>query len=112
MLTLEDLKELGVNTEEGLTRCMNNEGFYIRLVGMAVADANFDRLKTAIEADDLDAAFEAAHALKGVLSNLALTPICRPVTEITELLRTRTKMDYRGYVDEIFARLDELKAVC
>ena len=35
----------------------------------------FDALQAAIDADDLDAAFEAAYALKGVLANLSITPL-------------------------------------
>ena len=75
MLTIQALKELGANTAEGLARCMNNEAFYLRLVGMLANDPPMDQLETAVRAGDLQAGFEAAHALKGVLSNLALTQI-------------------------------------
>ena len=40
-MTIDDLKTYGANTEEGLKRCMNNEGFYLRLVKMIPGDANF-----------------------------------------------------------------------
>ena len=30
MLTVAALREFGANTEEGLSRCMNNEAFYLR----------------------------------------------------------------------------------
>ena len=87
MLTIEALSAFGADTREGLTRCMNNEAFYLRMVGMGLSDAGFDRLKSALEADDAKAAFEAAHALKGVMGNLSLTPIYEPVSALTELLR-------------------------
>ena len=35
MLTIEKLKAYGANVDEGLSRCMNNETFYLRLVNMA-----------------------------------------------------------------------------
>jgi hypothetical protein len=38
MITIEGLKEYGANVEEGLTRCMNNEAFYLKLVGKMVND--------------------------------------------------------------------------
>ena len=41
MLTVAVLKEKGSRVEEGLARCMNNETFYLRLVGMALKDGNF-----------------------------------------------------------------------
>ena len=32
MLTIDSLRRFGANTEEGLSRCMDNEDFYLRLV--------------------------------------------------------------------------------
>lgn len=111
MLTIDGLKEYGANVEEGLARCINNEAFYLRLIKMAYADAGFDQLAAAVSANDKDAAFEAAHALKGVLGNLSLTPIYEPVAEITELLRNRQEADYAVYVDRILEQRDKLKAM-
>ena len=67
MLTLEGLKSYGANTEEGMARCMNNEAFYLRMVGMMAEDRHAEALEEAIGKGDLQAAFEAAHALKGTL---------------------------------------------
>ena len=111
-MTLEQLKAFGANTDEGITRCFGNEAFYLRLVGMIPAEANFDKLQSAVDAGDLTAAFEAAHALKGVVGNLSLTPLYEKICEITELLRARTEMDYTPLVAEIMAMRDELKAMC
>ena len=52
MLTIDALKAYGANTEEGLSRCFNNESFYLRLVGMGLSDQNFDRLQTAVANGD------------------------------------------------------------
>ena len=88
MLTVAALKEFGANTEEGLSRCMNNEAFYLRLVKMAAQEsANYEALGKALESRDMKAGFEAAHGLKGMLANLALDPLTKPASEITEILR-------------------------
>lgn len=87
MLTLDKLTAYGADTATGLARCMNNEGFYLRLVNMELSDGNFDKLHTALNAGNARDAFEAAHALKGALGNLALTPLYEPVAQATELLR-------------------------
>lgn len=108
MLTIDKLRDYGANVDEGLARCMNNEAFYLRLVGMALGDASFEKLEQAVEQDDLEKAFEAAHALKGVLSNLSLTPICGPVSEMTELLRARKQADYPAFVAAILSERDRL----
>lgn len=100
-MTLDDLIAYGANVEEGLARCMNNEGFYLRLVESVKADEGVAKLESAIDAGNLEGAFEAAHALKGVLGNLSLTPLYEPVSEITELLRARTEMDYAPLVATI-----------
>lgn len=112
MLTVDSLKAYGANTEEGLGRCFNKVDFYLRLVGMSLADANFDRLKAAMDAGDSAAAFEAAHALKGSIGNLALTPIYDPVCRLTELLRGKTgPVDGGDLVNEIMTQLEKARAL-
>ena len=101
MLTVESLRTWGANVDEALVRCLNNEAFYLMLVNKAMRDAPFDKLREAVEAGDLDRGFEIAHSLKGVTANLALTPICKPIEQITELLRHRTEMDYAPLLEEI-----------
>ncbi|MBR0341899.1 MAG: Hpt domain-containing protein [Oscillospiraceae bacterium] len=111
MLTIEKMKEIGANTEEGLNRCMNNEAFYLRMVNLAISDDSFDQLKEAIEAGDLDRAFERAHAIKGVLGNVSLTNLFEPVSEMTELLRSRTDTDYSELLDRMFEELNKYRSL-
>ena len=111
MLTIEKLKEYGANVEEGLQRCMGNEDFYIKMVNMMLADNSIDKLKEAIAENNLDTAFEAAHALKGVAANLSLTPISDPAVEITEFLRNRTEMDYSELVAKICEQNEKLASL-
>ena len=108
MLTIDALKAFGANTDDGLARCMGNEGFYFKLIGKVIEDKSFQALEDAVAAGDLDAAFDAAHSLKGVLGNLALTPIYEPVFEMTELLRARKDVDYAPYLAAIREKRDEL----
>ena len=109
MLTIEKLNALGADTTDGLKRCMDNEAFYLRLCGMAVADDGFERLRDAVEAGDLKEAFDRAHALKGVLANVSLTELLAPVAEITEELRAGNEMDYSPYIERIFTELEKLR---
>ena len=101
MLTIDTLRSFGADTRQGLGRCMNNETFYLRLVNMALDDASFDRLAAALRSNDRKAAFEAAHALKGVMGNLALTPLYESLSELTELLRADSDADYPSLLNEI-----------
>ena len=111
MLTLDALRACGANTAEGLGRCMNNEAFYLRLVNMALDDASFQKLSDAVAAGDKRAGFEAAHSIKGVLGNLALTPIYAPVAEMTELLRAAAVADYQSCLNRILAARDQMIAL-
>ena len=101
MASLEDLRAFGANVDEGLNRCVNNEDFYLRMVNKAIDDSSVEDLKRAVTEKNLDQAFEIAHAMKGVFSNLALTPLSDPVSEMVELLRNRTDTDYSSYLEKI-----------
>ena len=111
MLTIESLRNFGADTAQGLGRCMNNEAFYLRLVNMGLDDANFGRLEAAVQNGDRKAAFEAAHALKGVLGNLSLTPLYEPVSELTELLRADRDADYPAILAGIREKREALLAL-
>lgn len=108
MLSVETLRSWGADVDEALERCLNNEAFYLKMVQKAAQDPAFDRLEGAVSAGNLEKAFDAAHALKGVMANLALTPICEPVREITELLRARTETDYAPLIRKINEQRENL----
>lgn len=108
MLTLEKLDEFGVDTKEGLTRCMNNQKFYFRMISMGLSNDSFEKLGKALEENNLEEAFEAAHALKGVLGNLALTPIYKPLSEMTEMLRAKKTADYTAMYEPIMEMRNQL----
>ena len=49
MLTIAKLQEYGVNTKEGLARCMGMEKFYFRMLGMGLKNDSFEKLGKALE---------------------------------------------------------------
>ncbi len=111
MLTIEKLKELGVNTEEGVQRCVNDEGFYLRMMEMALRDNNCEKLQAALDEKDLERGFELAHAMKGVLGSLAITKLFDTISEMTEELRSRNDIDYSGYMAVINEEFSKLRAL-
>ena len=117
MLTIDSLKAYGANTNEGLARCMNMEPFYLRVVGMLRddVDGSFDKLKNAMAARDANAAFEAAHALKGSTGNVGLTPIFKPVCTLSDMLKGHTDMPMGPECDrvagEVLEQFERLKAL-
>lgn len=110
MITIEKLQEFGVDTKEGLTRCMNNQNFYFKMLKMGLSNDMFEKLEKALTEKNSEEAFEAAHALKGVLGNLALTPIYTPLAEMTEMLRAGKEADYMAMYTPILNLRNELLA--
>ncbi len=111
MITIDLLNEFGADTKEGLARCLDDEEFYLELIPEALDRARYEELDNLLKQKNIPAAFEAAHALKGVLGNLALTPIYDPTSEMTELLRAGTDMDYSEFMTKILAERDRLAAM-
>ena len=108
MLTLELLQSYGVNTKEGLSRCMNMEKFYFRMLGMGLKNDSFDKLEKLLAEGNLEEAFEQAHAIKGVTGNLAITPIYNKIVDITEGLRAKKVLDYVSLYKPVKDLRDEL----
>lgn len=111
MLTIEKLKVYGADTDEGLSRCANNEALYLRLVKICIDELKLDALGEALRANDPDRAFDAAHKLKGGVNNLALEPVAAPLCELTELLRNKTPGDYDKLYGEIMKQTEKLSAL-
>ncbi|MBR4205108.1 MAG: Hpt domain-containing protein [Clostridia bacterium] len=111
MLTLNALREYGADVKEGLGRCMNNEAFFLRMVGMAVRDDKIEALDAALKQGDLKGAFELAHALKGMYANLSLTPLSAPLSEITEILRAGSDEGVSALMNEIILQKQKLNSI-
>lgn len=87
MSMLSELKELGVNADEGIARFMNNAPLYERMVKKFVPTAETVHVMEFLESGDLETAKANAHNLKGVTGNLSLTPLYEGYSEIMTLLR-------------------------
>ena len=108
MITIDSLKAFGADTADGLQRCLNMESFYLDLVNSVKTDKGLDELKDFLNAGDLDNAFEKAHALKGMYGNLSLTPIYKPLSELTDLLRNRGTGEKQSIIEKCAPLLTEV----
>lgn len=84
---LERLRDWGCDVDGALERMLDDEEFYLECLSMLMEDEGFDALSAALEQGDASTAFDRAHALKGVLANLGLTPLFEQVEKIVEPLR-------------------------
>ena len=101
MTTLEQAyHELG-DDYEGVTTRLMGDALVARFVGKFFEDENFAKLGGALAAQDVKAAFMAAHTLKGVCQNLGFDNLYAPSSELTEVLRAGS---LEG-TDELYAKV-------
>ena len=87
----------GADYNSTMARFMGKEAMYLKFLDMLFKDDNLEKLGTALEQQDYEAAFAAAHTLKGVVGNMGLTPLFNAVCAIVESLRKReVPEDYNG----------------
>lgn len=87
MNLLEELEGLGADTKDGISRLMNNEEAYIRIVKKLPASIRGQVVLPLIDSNDIQSAITSAHTIKGVTGNLGITPLYKAYTEIVNLLR-------------------------
>jgi len=64
-----------IDFADGVKRVMNNVKLYVKLLTKFKTDTKLDNLETAIAANDMEKARNAAHTLKGLSANLSLTEL-------------------------------------
>ena len=88
MSLLEELKDLGVNVNEGLDRVMGDDSLYVMMLGMFVDAVATNRISLEeFSGSDLDGLTRKVHTLKGTTGNLSLTPLFNGYMKTLELLR-------------------------
>lgn len=86
-MSLDILRDNGYDVDGALRRFINNEGLYIKCLKKLLTDASYDDLKSSFEDGNINAEFKAAHTLKGVVSNLGVTPLVNVIVPLVEKLR-------------------------
>ena len=83
---IERLKTEHCDVDAALDRCMNMEDLYMELLQMFADDTEIDKLHEAYEDHNVKEVFFHSHTLKGVYTNLGLTPLYEldiPIVETT-----------------------------
>ncbi len=85
---LNTLAAQGCQVADALDKTfMGREAFYEKMLRKLPQSECLVKLRTALEANDAKAAFEASHELKGVYATLGLTPLYEKCCEIVEITR-------------------------
>lgn len=84
---LRRLENAGCSVGEALERVFGDEEFLEEMILAFLEDPMFGDLENAMEEGRADAAFAAAHTLRGAALTLGLLPVGMPAGRLTELLR-------------------------
>ncbi len=88
MSTLEDFyASVGADATSVISRLGGNSVFVLRFLSMFKSDSSFKELCSALDKEDTQTAFRAAHTLKGVCATLGLQRLFEQASAVTELLR-------------------------
>ncbi len=87
MALLDELRELGVNVEEGLGRLGGNAAFYEKMLGSFIKMMDKYSFDLDFDCEDYGEIIEKSHAIKGASGNLSITPIYEAYGQATDLLR-------------------------
>ena len=87
MTFLEELKNLGGDTDEGLERVMGDSGLYETLLDLFVETLQDNPVAPEDFGGDLEPLIKTVHMLKGAAGNLSLTPVFHGYNSILGLLR-------------------------
>lgn len=108
---IEELRSWGCDIDDAMTRFLDDEDFYITCLYTMVQDTAYEKLGEALKNGDSKEAFEQAHTLKGVLSNMGLTPIYEIVVRLVEPLRAGNSENLMPIYEELIAANERLKDI-
>lgn len=107
-MDVDKLKAAGVDYEDGLARFSNNAQIYEKYLRKLVDQNQYTEMKDAIDAGDVEAAFQAAHKLKAFMGNLSITELYHNVAEVTEIFRAGSFDGSQPYVEQMDRQMEEI----
>lgn len=102
------LEAAGIDVDEALERFMGNEALMTKFLLRFPEDPNFPQLKQALAGGDGARAFEAAHALKGVVGNLSMKKLFQSMSVLVEDLRAQDLAAAAGRMPELEAQYNQM----
>ena len=86
VMTVKECYDM-IGDYDRISAAFRDETKIIKFLKMFLEDDNFKKLSEALPKGDVDAAFIAAHTLKGVCQNLAFDDLYDADVQVTEALR-------------------------
>lgn len=110
-MTLKECYDaLGGNYEDTVRR-LYNEKLVEKFLFKFEEDPSFENLKKALEEENLEAAFRAAHTLKGVAQNMGFGNLAESSSVLTEALRSRKVMPYAEQIEKVCEDYNKIREI-
>ena len=100
-MTREDFISNEIDYDSAMNLFMGKQEILERFLKKFLNDVSYEQLKAAIDNKDCEAAFKAAHTLKGVAGNLSMKKLAKTVSDMTEEFRAGNFDAGLVYVDEM-----------
>jgi HPt (histidine-containing phosphotransfer) domain-containing protein len=107
-MTREYLMSLGIDYDDAMNRFMGNSELFENFLKSFKDDTSYAQLVKALEAKDVDAAFNAAHSLKGLSGNLSMKDLYNHVCVLVEELRAKDMSNVDHSLPPITASYNKL----
>lgn len=100
-MTLQEFySQINGNYDDALKRLMNDR-LIDKFIKKFPNDQTMQELKSAVENNDIETSFRAAHTLKGVAANLSFSALQAAASNLTEQLRSRTEQADKDLYEEV-----------
>jgi HPt (histidine-containing phosphotransfer) domain-containing protein len=100
-MTVKECYEQIGGDYNGILSRFRSEQRVLKFALMFLKDDSYDALCTAMENEDCDEAFRAAHTLKGVCQNLSFDALFEPSSAACECLRNKDFEGGKAYMPAI-----------
>ena len=101
--SMDILRDAGFDVEAALGRLMNNQSFFLKMLGKFAQDESFGKLRGFVEAGDAQGAGDCAHALKGMCATLGMVKLSDYCAKLQYLYQGREEGDPKL----VFAEADQ-----
>lgn len=86
--SLSALEACGIDTKEGVERFMNSEELFMKFLLRFLEDTGMEEMMRAYEVGNVTECFHAAHSLKALTGNLAISCLYNLLKTMVEELRS------------------------
>ncbi len=89
---------------------IGNDAIILKFLKKFPNEPSYDALMKATDCEDIEAAFVAAHTLKGVVANLSFQKLYEELSQLSEQLRPRTENADKEILARVTMRYEEVIA--